>query len=57
MFALRSPLATPIGDSLKLDPRWDVFNHFEPPSVIILHSECLWSWNKVKIVTFNEMER
>ena len=37
----RSPLAAPIGDSWKLDPRWDAFNHLKTLSVIVLYSECL----------------
>jgi len=39
--ALRNPLAAPIGDSWKLDPRWDVFNHFKTLSDIVLYSECV----------------
>ena len=41
LLALRNPLAAPIGNSWKLDPRWDVFNHFKTLSVIILYIECV----------------
>jgi len=41
LLVLRNPLAAPIGDSWKLDPRWDVFNHFKTLSVIVLFSECV----------------
>ena len=55
-FVLRSPLAAPMGDSWRLDPRWDVFNHFKTLSVIVLYSECVGCWIEVKIVKFNGME-
>jgi len=56
LFALRSPLAAPIGDSWKLDPRWDVFNHFKTLYVIVLYSECVGCRIEVKIVKFSGME-